>query len=320
MRTYLTRRLLLFVPTLLVVAGAVFALLRLVPGDVAELVVIEAGATSVAARDAQIARIRRELALDQPVGVQFTRWLGNAARGDLGRSFADGRPVRHILAERLPRSVELAALTMTFALVWAVPLGVVAASRRGTWVDHAVRGAASGALSLPVFFTGVLILYGLVRWFRWLPPLGYAGLFEDPVRNAVQVVWPALAQALYVGAPITRLLRSHMLDALQEEYVRVAWAKGLAARAVVGRHALRNAMLPILAFVGAAGGRVLGGLVVVETVFAVPGLGSALAHAVAQRDYPTLQAIVLVMALLFLCLNLAVDAVHAWLDPRIRLT
>jgi peptide/nickel transport system permease protein len=320
LRAYLTRRLLLFVPTLLVVAAVVFALLRLIPGDVAELVVLEAGAASGAARTAQIQRIRRELALDQPVGVQFARWLGNAARGDLGRSFADGRPVRDILAERLPRSVELATLTMTFALMWAVPFGAVAATRRGTWVDHALRVVATGALSLPVFFSGVLILYGLVRVFRWLPPLGYVGLFEDPARNAAQVVWPALAQALYVGAPIARLLRSYMLDAFQEEYVRVAWAKGLAVGAVVGRHVLRNAALPMLAVVGAAGGRVLGGIVVVETVFAVPGMGSALAHAVAQRDYPTLQAIMLVMAFLFLSLNVAIDAVHAWLDPRIRLT
>ena len=317
--TYLTRRLLLFVPTLLVVAGAVFALVRLVPGDVAELVVLEAGTTSSATRDAEIQQIRRELALDQPVGVQFVRWLGNAAQGDLGRSFADGRPVLQILTERIPRSVELAALTTTLALLWAVPLGVVSATRRGTCVDHAIRAVAAGALSLPVFFTGVLVLYGLVRFFRWLPPLAYAGLFEDPARNLTQVVWPALAQALYVGAPIARLLRSHMLDTLQEEYVRVAWAKGLGACAVVGRHALRNALLPILAFVGVAGGRLLGGIVVVETVFAIPGLGSALTHAVAHRDYPTLQAIMLVMALLFLCLNVAVDMVHAWLDPRIRL-
>lgn len=318
MQTYLTHRLLLFVPTLLVVAGAVFALIRVVPGDVAELVVLEAG-TGTATRDAEIQRIRRELALDQPAGVQFLRWLGNAARGNLGRSFTDGRPVLQILTERIPRSVELAVLTMTFALLWAVPFGVVSATRRGTWVDHALRALSAGALSLPVFVTGVLVLYVLVRFFRWLPPLGYAGFLEDPARNVTQVVWPALAQALYVGAPIARLLRSHMLDTLQEEYVRVAWAKGLGAGAVVGRHALWNALLPILAFVGVAGGRLLGGIVVVETVFAIPGLGSALTHAVAHRDYPTLQAIVLAMALLFLCLNVVVDMVQAWLDPRIRL-
>lgn len=319
MATYLTQRLLLFVPTMLLVAMAVFALVRLVPGDVAELAVLEAGATSPARRDAEIRQIRRELALDQPVAVQFGRWLEGAARGDLGRSFADGRPVLQILAERVPRSLELAAVTTMFALLWAVPLGALAAGWRGTWVDHAVRALAAGALSVPVFVTGVLILYGLVRYFRWLPPLGYAGLFEDPARNAAQVVWPALAQAFYVGAPIARLLRSHMLDVLQEEYVRVGWAKGLGPRAVLGRHVLRNALLPLLAFVGVAGGRMLGGIVAVETVFAIPGMGSALIHAVAQRDYPTLQAIVLVMALLFLCLSVAIDTVHAWLDPRIRL-
>jgi peptide/nickel transport system permease protein len=200
-----------------------------------------------------------------------------------------------------------------------VPFGFVAAARRDTWVDHAIRGVTAGASSLPVFVTGVLILYGLVRFFRWLPPLGYTGFFEDPVRNAAQVVWPALAQAFHVGAPIARLLRSHMLDVLEEEYVRVAWAKGLDAYAVLGRHALRNALLPLLAFVGVVGGRVLGGTVVVETVFATPGVGSALVQAVAQRDYPTFQAIILVMALLFLCLNVAVDVAHAWLDPRIRI-
>jgi peptide/nickel transport system permease protein len=310
---------LLLVPTLLFVAGGVFILVRLVPGDVAELMVLSVETTSPARRDAEIERIRRELALDRPVAVQFVRWLANVMRGDLGRSFIDGRPVRQHLAERLPRSVELTLLTTAMALLWAVPFGFVAAARRDTWVDHAIRGVTAGASSLPVFVTGVLILYGLVRFFRWLPPLGYTGFFEDPVRNAAQVMWPALAQAFHVGAPIARLLRSHMLDVLEEEYVRVAWAKGLDAYAVLGRHALRNALLPLLAFVGVVGGRVLGGTVVVETVFATPGVGSALVQAVAQRDYPTFQAIILVMALLFLCLNVAVDVAHAWLDPRIRI-
>jgi peptide/nickel transport system permease protein len=223
-----------------------------------------------------------------------------------------------ILKERFPRSMELAVLTIVVAVVWAIPLGVVSAVRQNTWIDYGVRVVSISGLSLPLFFTGVLILYGLVRFFRWLPPLEFVSFFEDPVDNLKQLVWPALAQAYYISAPITRLTRSQMLEVIRQDYVRTARSKGLAERAVVYRHALRNSLLPVVTFIGWWGGRLLGGIVIMEIIFAVPGMGTSLVQAVSQRDYPTVQAIVFVMALVFLIANLVIDLLYGWLDPRIR--
>jgi len=214
--------------------------------------------------------------------------------------------------------MELAVLTLALAVAWSIPLGVVSAVRQNTWLDYVVRLVSVTGLSLPIFFTGVLIIWALVRFFRYLPPLEYAALTEAPLENLKQLVWPALAQAYYISAPIMRLTRSQMLEVVRQDYVRTARAKGLAERAVVYRHALRNALLPVVTFVGWWGGRLLGGVVVMEIVFAVPGMGLALVQAVAYRDYPTVQAIILILALVFLAVNLLVDLLYGWLDPRIR--
>jgi peptide/nickel transport system permease protein len=316
-RDYVAGRLLLFVPTLLGASIVIFVLLRLVPGDIAEILVFQTGSESSTVQQKQIRQIRRELGLDRPLVVQYLDWLGRAMRGDFGRSYLQQRPVVDILAERLPRSLELAFLTLGLALVWAVPLGVVSAVRQNTWPDYLVRVLSISGLSLPIFFTGVLILYGLVRVFGWLPPLEFVSFTENPLENLKQLVWPALAQAYYISAPITRLTRSQMLETVGQDFVRTARAKGLPERAVVYRHALGNALLPVVTFVGWWGGRLLGGIVIVEIIFSVPGMGQALAQAVTQRDYPTVQAMVFVMALIFLVINLGVDLVSAWLDPRI---
>jgi len=214
--------------------------------------------------------------------------------------------------------MELAVLTLALAVAWSIPLGVVSAVRQNTWLDYVVRLVSVTGLSLPIFFTGVLIIWALVRFFRYLPPLEYSALTEAPLDNLKQLVWPALAQAYYISAPIMRLTRSQMLEVVRQDYVRTARAKGLAERAVVYRHALRNALLPVVTFVGWWAGRLLGGVVVMEIVFAVPGMGLALVQAVAYRDYPTVQAIILILALVFLAVNLLVDLLYGWLDPRIR--
>ncbi len=318
MRRYVMRRLVLFVPTLVGTSLFIFILLRLVPGDIAEILVYEAGTEFSAVQSQQIQQIRQELGLDRPVAVQFAQWLGNAVRGDLGYSYSERRPVIQILTERFPRSIELAFLTILIALLWAVPLGVIAAARRGSWADHLVRVVSICGLSLPIFVTGILILYALVRVFRWLPPLEFVSPFNDPVQNLIQLIWPALAQAFYISAPITRLTRSQMLEVIREDYVRTAWAKGLDARIVLYRHAFRNSLLPVVTFIGWWGGRLLGGIVVMEIIFGIPGMGTALVQAIYHRDYPTVQAIVFAMALVFLTLNLLIDLVYAWLDPRIR--
>jgi len=317
-RKYILRRLLLFVPSLFGASLLIFVLLRLVPGDIAEIIVYQAGAESSAIQQKQVAQIRAELGLDRPVLVQYLAWLGNALRGDLGQSYIQKRPVTEIIRERFPRSLELAFLTLVVAVVWAVPLGVVSAVRQNTWADYLVRVVSISGLSLPIFFTGVMILWALVRFFRWLPPFEFVSFFDDPAENLKQMVWPTLAQAYYISAPIMRLTRSQMLEVVRHDYVRTARAKGLAERAVVYRHALANSLLPVVTFVGWWGGRLLGGIVIMEIIFSVPGMGTALVQAVSNRDYPTVQAIVFVMALVFLTLNLFVDVIYGWLDPRIR--
>jgi peptide/nickel transport system permease protein len=317
-RKYVARRLLLFVPTLVGASILIFVLMRLVPGDVAEILVYQAGTESSAVQQKHIQQIRRELGLDRPVVVQYLTWAAGAIRGDFGYSYSQRRPVTEILRERFPRSLELAVLTIVVAIAWAIPLGVVSAVRQNTWVDYLVRVVSISGLSLPLFFTGVLILYGLVRFFRWLPPLEFVSLTDDPLENLKHLIWPALAQAYYISAPITRLTRSQMLEVIRHDYVRTARAKGLPERGVVYRHALSNSLLPVVTFIGWWGGRILGGIVIMEIIFAVPGMGTALVQAVSYRDYPTVQAMVFVMSLVFLAINLLVDVVYAWLDPRIR--
>jgi peptide/nickel transport system permease protein len=317
-RIYVLRRLLLFVPTLFGASLLIFVLMRLVPGDIAEILVYQTGSESSAVQKKQIEQIRRELGLDRPVATQYVSWLAGAVRGDFGYSYSQRRPVTEILAERFPRSMELAVVTLVLAAVWSIPLGVVSAVRQNTWLDYLVRVLSISGLSLPIFFTGVLILYLLVRVFRWLPPLEYVALTEAPLENLKQLIWPALAQAYYISAPIMRLTRSQMLEVVRQDYVRTARAKGLGERAVMYRHALRNSLLPVVTFIGWWGGRLLGGVVIMEIIFAVPGMGLALVQAVSYRDYPTVQAIIFVMALIFLVVNLAVDLLYGWLDPRIR--
>ena len=318
MSTYVLRRLLLFVPTLVGASILIFVLLRLVPGDIAEILVYQTGSESSAVQWRQIQQIRRELGLDRPIAAQYGDWVAGAVRGDFGQSYVQRRPVADILRERFPRSMELAILTLLLAVIWAIPLGVVSAVRQNGIVDYLARLVSLSGLSLPLFFTGALILYGLVRFFHWLPPLEFVAFTENPLENLKQLIWPALAQAYYISAPIARLTRSQMLEVVRQDYVRTARAKGLAEGAVIYRHALRNSLLPVVTFIGWWGGRLLGGLVIMEIIFVVPGMGSALIQAVSQRDYPTDQAMVFVIALVFLGLNLAIDLLYAWLDPRIR--
>jgi peptide/nickel transport system permease protein len=319
MHQYVARRLLLFIPSLLGASILIFVLLRLVPGDIAEIIVYQAGAESSAIQQQQVREIRTELGLDRPIAVQYLAWLGGALRGDFGHSYIQRRPVTEIVRERFPRSLELAFLTLVLAVVWAVPLGVISAVRQNTWADYAVRVVSISGLSLPIFFTGVLILWALVRFFRWLPPLEFVPFFEDPVENLKQLIWPAAAQAYYIAAPITRLTRSQMLEVVRQDYVRTARAKGLAERMVVVRHALKNAAIPVVTIAGLDIGTLLGGAVITETVFAWPGVGRLAIDSISARDFPVVQADVFFLALGFVGINLLVDVLYTWLDPRVRL-
>ncbi|HKI97170.1 MAG TPA: ABC transporter permease [bacterium] len=315
---YVVRRLMLFVPTLLGVTLIIFLMVRLVPGDIATILVYDAGSLPADEAKAQVAEVRQQLGLDRPIVVQYLAWLGHATVGNFGYSYWEKRPVADIIGERFPRSMELAILTLVLAILWAIPLGVISAVKQNTWADYLVRVVSISGLSLPLFLSGILMLYFLVAWFDWLPPLEYVGLFNDPWVNLSQLIWPAIAQALYISAPIMRLTRSQMLDVIREDYVRTARSKGLGEPKVMYSHALRNALLPVVTFIGWWGGRLLGGIVIMEIIFAVPGMGTGLIDAVNHRDYPTVQAIVLLLALIFLALNLIVDLLYAVMDPRIR--
>lgn len=318
MQKYVVQRLLLFIPAVLGVTLVVFILMRLVPGDIATILVYEGGAEGARAAEQAVQKIRRELGLDRPLLVQYVEWFVGTLRGNFGYSYWERRPVAEILGERFPRTMQLALMTMVLALLWAVPLGVISAVRQNTWSDYAVRLLSISGLSIPAFFVGVLVLFCLVRFFQWMPPLEFTELFDNPLQNLKQLIWPALAEAYYISAPITRLTRSLMLEVIREDYVRTAHAKGLPEQRVVYQHALRNVLIPLITFVSWSGGRLLGGVVVMELIFAVPGMGTGLIDAVHHRDYPTVQAIVCLMAMVFLTLNLLVDLLYGWLDPRIR--
>lgn len=318
MYQYIVRRLLLFVPSVLGVTLVVFILMRLVPGDIATILVYEAGTEGTRAAEKAVQQIRRELGLDRPWVEQYINWLVGAFSGDFGYSYWERRPVAEILGERFPRTLQLAGMTVVLAVLWAVPLGVISAVRQDTWSDYLVRVVSVSGLSIPAFFVGVLLLYFLVRFFQWMPPLEFTGLFDNPAANLKQLIWPALAEAYYISAPITRLTRSLMLEVLREDYVRTAHAKGIQERWVIYKHALRNVLIPLVTFISWSGGRLLGGIVVMELIFSVPGMGTGLIESVHHRDYPTVQAIVFMMAMIFLMLNLVVDILYGWLDPRIH--
>jgi len=318
MQQYVVRRLLLFVPAVLGVTLVVFILMRLVPGDIATILVYEAGTEGSRAAEQAVQKIRRELGLERPWLEQYVNWLVGAIHGDFGYSYWERRPVAESLRERFPRTLQLAGMTIVLAVLWAVPLGVMSAVRQDTWSDYLVRLLSISGLSIPAFFVGVLLLFFLVRFFQWMPPLEFTSLFDNPTENLKQLMWPALAEAYYISAPIARLTRSLMLEVIREDYVRTARAKGMPERFVIYKHALRNVLIPLITFVGWSGGRLLGGIVVMELIFAVPGMGTGLIDAVHHRDYPTVQAIVFMMAMIFLTLNLVVDLLYGWLDPRIH--
>ena len=318
MSSYILHRLLLFIPTLFGASILIFVLMRLVPGDIAEILVYQTGSESSTVQKRQIQQIRRELGLDRPVVIQYLDWVAGAVRGDFGQSYVQRRPVIEILKERFPRSMELAALTMLIAMVWAIPLGVVSAVRQNGPLDYLARLVSLSGLCLPLFFTGALILYGLVRFFRWLPPLEFVSFTENPVENLKQLIWPALAQAYYISAPITRLTRSQMLEVIRHDYVRTARAKGLAERAVTWKHVVRNALLTIVTIVGLQLGQLLTGSIVLENVFYLPGLGRLALGAISARDLPVVQGVVLFVAVTVVTLNFVVDLLYTVLDPRIR--
>ena len=316
MRTYVTKRLLLIVPTLFGVAAVVFVIMRVIPGDVTLLIL--GGDQTGRIDPQQLAAMRHQLGLDQPIWMQFGTWLWSVLRLDFGTSLWTGQPVIEEVLIRLPLSLEVAILATIVSVLLAIPLGMIAAVRQDTWVDYAIRILSIGGQAIPSFWVGILVILFLVIYFGWGPPLEFTPPWVDPWANFQQLVWPVLTVGYRYAAVTTRMTRSTVLEVLREDYIRTAWAKGLRQRAVVIRHALKNAMLPVITLVGTEFAFLIGGLVVTETVFTLNGVGRFVVDAVAHRDYPVVQALVFLIALCFVVVNLLIDLTYAWFDPRIR--
>jgi len=315
-RTYLAKRLLLIVPTLFGVAAVVFLIMRVIPGDVTLLIL--GGDQTGRIDPQQLAAMRHQLGLDQPIAVQFGTWLWGVLRLDFGTSLWTGQPVIEEVLIRLPLSLEVAILATIVSVLLAIPLGMIAAVRQDSWVDYVIRVVSIGGQAIPSFWVGILVILALVIYFGWGPPLEFTPPWVDPWANFQQLVWPVITVGYRYAAVTTRMTRSTVLEVLREDYIRTAWAKGLRERAVVIRHALKNAMLPVITLVGTEFAFLIGGLVVTETVFTLNGVGRFVVDAVAHRDYPVVQALVFLIALCFVVVNLLIDLTYAWFDPRIR--
>ena len=312
MFAYFIRRILASIPVMLVVALFVFLLLRLSPGDPAAIIAGDM------ASPAQLANIRAALGLDQPLHIQFFVWLGELVRGNFGTSLISQTPVLTMIGQRLEPTVSLAVVAILFTVVISVPLGVIAAWRHGRFLDNLVMSASVVGFSVPVFVIGYLLIQLFALELGWLPVQGFRGLSEGIAPFASRIVLPALTLSSIYIALITRMTRASMLEVLDEDYIRTARAKGLAERAVLFRHALRNAAVPILTVIGTGFALMISGVVVTESVFNIPGLGRLIVDAVLARDYPVIQALILLTAGLYVIINLLIDLSYAITDPRIR--
>ncbi len=317
MQQYALKRISLFIPTVFLVTIIIFVIMRLIPGDPA-LAILNDGDSEYT--QAELDALRHELGTDRPIAVQYLSWIGNALRGDFGDSYWFKAPVMVELKDRIPVTIELAVLGILLAVLIAVPFGVLSAIKPDGGLDYGARFFTLLGISLPNFFTAILLILFLVKVFGWLPPLGYQTLWEHPLSNLQQMFLPALALAFYDMAFIARVTRSSMLEILREDYMRTARSKGLAEKVVVYRHGLKNAFLPILTISGWQFGRLFGGTVIIETIFLVPGMGRILIEAIFQRDYPMIQAVIVIVAVVIVTINLMVDLLYGWLDPRIRYT
>lgn len=312
---YLTQRLIAFIPTLIGISILVFGAIRLIPGD---MITATLGTEAGMLTETQRASLERYYGLDKPPVEQYFIWLGEAVQGNLGHSVRHGKPVLELIIERFPLTLELALLAVLIALVVGVPFGLISAIRHNTWIDFAGRLFALVGLALPNFLLGTLIIYALSVYFGVLPTAGdYVDFTTDPVRNLQQLIFPAITLGFAFAASVMRMTRSSMLEVLGEDYVRTARSKGLQERAVILRHSLRNALIPVVTLIGIEIGYLLGGTFIVEQIFALPGLGRLLINAISQREYALVQGAVLFVALNFVVVNLLVDLVYAAIDPRI---
>jgi len=313
-RTYILTRLMIAILTLLGMSVVIFVLMRIAPGDVVDIIFASAGYVDPAAKT----EIRKELGLDQPITVQYTRWLGEVLRGDLGKSYRYDLPAWQIVRPRIPITVELALLALLVASLIGIPTGVVSAIRQDRWIDYVMRVLSLAGLSMPSFWLGMVIILLLVSNLGWIPSMTYISPFQDLKAHALQFLFPALAVGYRSSALIMRITRSSLLEVMREDYIRTAYAKGQRERVVIWRHALKNAFLPVVTVLGIEVAFLIGGLVVTETVFNLPGVARFLVEAILWRDYPVVQNLVMFIAVVVILANLAVDVLYGWLDPRVR--
>ena len=312
MAGYLIRRLLLMILTLFGISVIIFVLLRIVPGNIADILFDAAGMVSAAEKH----KLETELGLDKPIIIQYVDWIGGLARGDLGYTYVSERPAVEEILPRLPVSAKLAGLALMFAVLFGVPLGVVSAVRQDTALDYMLRVLSLSGLSLPSFWLGLLILMAFVQFLGWIPI--YKATPESPWRELALLSIPAAAVGFRSSALVMRLTRSSMLEVLRQDYIRTARAKGASETAVNYEHALRNAVLPVVTIIGIEAAFLIGGLIVTETVFNIPGVARFLVEAIRWRDYPIVQNLVMYIAIIVVFVNFTVDMLYAALDPRIK--
>ena len=313
---YIAQRIVLFVPTLLLASLLVFLVMRILPGDVSDVILgTEGGGVSKEKRE----ELRESLGLDDPLPVQYGKWLFSMMDGTFGgHSLSEQRPIQEILRERLPPTMLLAVYTMVVASVVAIPLGTMAAVYQDRWPDYVVRILAVGGLALPAFWVAIMLILGLTNLFNWVPPLIYYYPTEDLSQHFLKMIWPTLILAWYFSSFLVRMTRSSILEVLRQDYIRTAHSKGLGPRTVMRRHALKNGLIPVVTIVGMYLGVVLGGTIIMESVFGIPGMGSQMVDSVTFRDYPVIQSFAMVFIFFVLLLNLLVDISYAYLDPRLR--
>jgi peptide/nickel transport system permease protein len=313
-RTYIAKRLLIAGVTLLGMSLLLFVLMRLAPGNITDIIFESAGYVDEADRK----KLEAELGIDRPLIVQYGRWLGDFARGELGKSYRYDLPAWEVIRPRLPVTLELAVLAMGCSILLGVPFGVISAVRRGHLIDYVLRVVSLAGLSMPSFWLAMIVILLLVRSMGWIPSMTYVSPFEDLRANLAQFLLPALAVGYRSSALIMRITRSTMLEVLREDYIRTAWAKGQRGTQVVWRHALKNASLPVVTLIGIEFAFLIGGLIVTETVFNLPGVARYLVDAIQVRDYPIVQNLAMLIAVVVVFANLTVDLLYTWLDPRIK--
>jgi peptide/nickel transport system permease protein len=316
MSTYIIRRLIQAVIVFFLITLLIFLVMRLLPGDPIYMIISRAAANT--ATEMQLDVIRHQYGLDKPIMVQYFSWLGGVFHGDFGVSILTNVDVREVIFRRLPITLHLGILALILSFVLGIPAGIICAIRRGTWIDTVVTSLANIGITIPVFWLGVVLMYFFALKLKWLPVFGYTSPFTDFWLNTKQIIMPVFCLAITSIAVIARQARSSMLEVMSQDYMRTAWSKGLKERAVIIRHGLKNGLIPVMVLIGLGLSGIVGGSVLIETVFNVPGIGRLAVEAMGNSDYPIVQGVVLVFAVMVLLTNLLVDLSYGWLDPRVQ--